>query len=230
MFCMTLRLFFHLVDVLKRHGYLLEGRGRVNVQEPMAMFLYIVRHNTHMQFVAKKFQHSTEMVSHKFQRVLQAVHTYGKHLIRPNSNVVGFLKHLQVNKYYPWFKKCIGTIDGTHISARPPTDRSQPYRSRKNIVTTNVMCVCDYDKRFMYVHSGSYYLVDLGYPIGASFLPPHKSTRYHAQEFRMSNRQPKTGKELYNYWHSSLHKVANVVDEILFTQVVLLWFFLCFFD
>lgn len=45
---MKLQLFYHLVDVLKRHGYLLERRGCVNMQEPMAMFLYIVEHNTHM--------------------------------------------------------------------------------------------------------------------------------------------------------------------------------------
>ena len=32
-----------------------------------------------------------------------------------------------------------------------------------------VVCVC----------VGSYYLVDSGLPIGTSFLPPHKSTKYH---------------------------------------------------
>ena len=34
----------------------------------------------------------------------------------------------------------------------------------------------------------SYYLVDSGYPIGASFLPSHKATRYHAQKFWRSSR------------------------------------------
>ena len=52
-------------------------------------------------------------------------------------------------------------------------------------------------------------MVDLGYPIGASFLPPHKATRYHAQEFRRSTRQPKLGKELFNYRHSSLRMVIE---------------------
>ena len=48
---------------------------------------------------------------------------------------------------------------------------------------------------------GSYYLVDSRLPISISFLPPHKSTRYHAQEFCSSNRQPTSKKELYNYRH-----------------------------
>ena len=63
-------------------------------------------------------------------------------------------------------------------------------------------------KYFVY-DAGSYYLVDSGYPIGTSFLPPHKSTRYHTQEFRSSNRQPTTKKELYNYRHSSLRMVIE---------------------
>ena len=53
-------------------------------------------------------------------------------------------------------------------------------------------------------------MVDSGYPIGALFLPPHKATRYHAQEFRRrSTRQPKSGKELFNYRHSSLRMVIE---------------------
>ena len=52
-------------------------------------------------------------------------------------------------------------------------------------------------------------MVDLGYSIGASFLPPHKATRYHAQEFKRSTRQPKSGKELFNYGHSSLRMVIE---------------------
>ena len=56
---------------------------------------------------------------------------------------------------------------------------------------------------------GSYYLVDSSLPIGTSFLPPHKSTRYHAQEFHSSGRQITSKKELYNYRHSSLQMVIE---------------------
>ena len=52
-------------------------------------------------------------------------------------------------------------------------------------------------------------MVDLGYRIGASFLPPHKATRYHAQEFRRSTRQPRSGTELFNYRHSSFGMVIE---------------------
>ena len=45
MFRMTLDLFYHLVDELKHYGYLKEGKGRVDVQESVTIFLYIVDHN-----------------------------------------------------------------------------------------------------------------------------------------------------------------------------------------
>lgn len=46
---------------------------------------------------------------------------------------------------------------------------------------------------FVY-HAASYYLVNLRYPISMSFLPSHKSTHYHTQEFRsrIGNRQTRS--------------------------------------
>ena len=105
MFRMTLDLFYHLVDELKHYGYLKEGKGRVDVQEAVAIFLYTVGHNTRMRPVADRFQHSTETVDRKFRRVLRAVHTWGQHLIKPDPNVVGLPEHLRGNnKYDPWFE------------------------------------------------------------------------------------------------------------------------------
>ncbi|XP_023888121.1 uncharacterized protein LOC112000257 [Quercus suber] len=200
MFRMTLDLFYHLVDELKHYEYLKEGKGCVDVQETVAIFLYIVGHNTRMRPMADRFQHSTETVDRKFRRVLQAVHTYGQHLIKPDPNVVGLPENLRGNnKYDPWFERSIGAIDGTHISAQPSA-----------IAFTDILYAIVYLCDGCAILVGFYYLVDSGYPIGASFLPPHKATRYHAQEFRRrSTRQPKLGKELFNYRHSSLRMVIE---------------------
>ncbi|KAK9994196.1 hypothetical protein SO802_023899 [Lithocarpus litseifolius] len=62
---------------------------------------------------------------------------------------------------------------------------------------------------FLWPPTGSYYLVDSSFPIGTSFLPLHKSTRYYAQEFHSSNSQLSTKKELYNYRHSLLRMVIE---------------------
>ena len=57
--------------------------------------------------------------------------------------------------------------------------------------------------------AGSYYLVDSGYAIGSAFLSLDKSSRYHDQEFRGTNRQRTTPQELFNYRHSSLWMVIE---------------------
>ncbi|KAF3967474.1 hypothetical protein CMV_008528 [Castanea mollissima] len=133
----------------------------------------------------------------------------------------------------PWFKRRVGAIDGTHVIARPPANAAQAHRSYKSTITTNVLkhtghvahiCPCwvegsandsrvlkeaigDRKHGFPWPPTGSYYLVDSGLPIGTRFLPPHKLTRYHAQEFHSSSRQPTSKKELYNYRHPSLQMV-----------------------
>jgi hypothetical protein len=61
----------------------------------------------------------------------------------------------------------------------------------------------------IYLHVGSYYLVDNGYPMGGTFLPPHKSVKYHAQENRGRARRPKNKLELFNYRQLSLRMVIE---------------------
>ena len=70
--------------------------------------------------------------------------------------------------------------------------------------------------------AGSYYLVDLGYAIGSAFLPPYKSTRYHAQGFQGANRQPTTPQELFNYRHSSLRMVIERYFDVLKARFLIL--------
>nr|XP_023878540.1 protein ALP1-like [Quercus suber] len=229
MFRMTPELLLHLVDKLAEHGYLRDGHGDVNVTQAVAMLLYILGHNTCFRCVADRFQHSTETVCWHFRKALRAVHHYTKHLIKPDQNVTGLPEHLQVNKYWSWFERCIGAIDGMHVSAQPPANVTQVHRDRKSLITTNVLCVCDMDMQFTFVHGGwegsandsrvfkeaisdrkhGFSWPPTGLPIGTSFLPPHKSTRYHAQEFKSSGRRITSKKELYNYRHSSLRMVIE---------------------
>ncbi|KMS96118.1 hypothetical protein BVRB_001900 isoform A [Beta vulgaris subsp. vulgaris] len=54
----------------------------------------------------------------------------------------------------PFFKDCIGAIDGTHITVIVPKEDQMRYRGRKGIPTTNVLAVCDFDLLFTYVLTG----------------------------------------------------------------------------
>ena len=48
----------------------------------------------------------------------------------------------------------MGAIDGTHISASAPSGRNTAFRDRWSDITQNVMCACNFDMQFTYVHSG----------------------------------------------------------------------------
>lgn len=55
-------------------------------------------------------------------------------------------------KYYLWFKDCVVTIDKTHIPIVVPTDKAVSYKfGRKNKCIQNVMIVCSFKMRFMWI-------------------------------------------------------------------------------
>ncbi|KAF3973035.1 hypothetical protein CMV_003516 [Castanea mollissima] len=115
------------------------------------MFAYMQRHydkqlmrtsvlmgNGYMEELEEdRFQHSTETISRHFRRIATP-------------------EHLQVNKYWPRFEKCVGAIDGTHVLDE---------------------AISDPKHGFPWPPTGSYYLVDSGFLIGTSFLPLHQLTR-----------------------------------------------------
>jgi hypothetical protein len=108
---------------------------------------------------------------------------------------------------YPYFKDCIGAIDGTHIPAYVPEAIRAPYRNRKGFISQNVLAACSLDFKFVYVlsgwegsasdsvvyqsarekdfkiPSGKYYLADAGYPNTDALLSPYRGVRYHLKEW-----------------------------------------------
>ena len=51
-------------------------------------------------------------------------------------------------------QKCVGAIDGTHISAHALACKSTTYQDRSSDISQIVMCACNFDMRFTYVHAG----------------------------------------------------------------------------
>ncbi|XP_062100418.1 uncharacterized protein LOC133806314 [Humulus lupulus] len=168
--------------------------------------------------------------------VLDALCYLGNEVIRPLhfNNVQA---EIQNNlKYFPWFKDCVGAIDGTHVSAVAPALKQLAYRGRKVDVTQNVMAACTFNMMFIYVYAGwegttndsrvlldvirkdnnfpmpppgKYYVVDSDYPNMSGFLAPYRGERYHLCHFRGRGNHPRGAMELFNYRHSSLHNVIE---------------------
>ena len=136
----------------------------------------------------------------------------------------------------PYFKDCLGALDGTHIAAHVPATECIPFRNRKGFLSQNVLAVCTFLMLFSYVlpgwegsahdsrvlsdaihhkgfnpPQGKYYLADAGYSNTDYLLTPYRSTRYHLKEQRQANQKPQNARELFNLRHSSLR---NVIERI----------------
>ncbi|WKA10933.1 hypothetical protein VitviT2T_028476 [Vitis vinifera] len=183
--------------------------------------------------IQERFQHSGESVSRWFEIVLDVVCLMAVDIIKPSDPQFKEVpdKIRNDDRYWPYFKNCIGVIDGTHIPVVVPRDRKIRYIGRKGVTTQNVMAVCDFNMCFTFAWAGwegaahdarvflealrrpelgfphpprgKYYLVDASYPQMSGYLGPYKGKRYHLPDFRRGS-SPKGKKEIFNHRHSSL--------------------------
>jgi DDE superfamily endonuclease len=108
-------------------------------------------------------------------------------------------------KFWPFFKNCLGALDGTHIRCSPPAHERSTYRNRKGFVSQNCLIACSFDLTFIYsltgwegsatdarvygaaqdlhIPEGKYYLADAGYPLSTKLLVPYRGIRYHLAEW-----------------------------------------------
>ena len=76
-------------------------------------------------------------------------------IIKPHQNFNCIPQEIRLNpKYYPYFKDCIGAIDGTHVSAHVPTSKQIPFRGRKIVCTQTVLAACSFNMVFTFVNAG----------------------------------------------------------------------------
>jgi DDE superfamily endonuclease len=146
-------------------------------------------------------------------------------------------EYIELNRsFFPYFKDCVGAIDGTHIPISPPENIKSNYRNRKGELSQNVLAVCNFDMRFtdilcgwegsvsdstlwvegircgaIHVPDGKYLLGDAGFTNCDKCLTPYRATRYHLQEWKRDGRRPQNAKELFNLRHS---KLRNVIERI----------------
>jgi hypothetical protein len=139
-------------------------------------------------------------------------------------------------RFYPWFKDCIGALDGTHVPVFIRTLSQPAYTNRKGGFSQNVMGVCTFDLQFSYVYAGwegsandqhvlndaigkghfqvpagKYYLGDAGYVCSDFILSPYRGYRYHLKESLTAKAKPACKEELFNLRHAQLR---NEVERI----------------
>lgn len=138
------------------NNYGLTPTKNIGVEESVALFLYMIGHGATYRNVQGRFQHSGQTIHNHFHRVLTAVYKLGNHIIRPSDQMHSVASDYikDDDRYWPYFKDCIGAIDGTHIAIHVPADKQIPYFNRKGYTSTNVMAVCDFNMCFTFALCG----------------------------------------------------------------------------
>ncbi|XP_071713706.1 uncharacterized protein [Rutidosis leptorrhynchoides] len=206
---MDVRAFGKLCKILELEGGL-RPTQRMSVEEHVARFLHIVGNDLSNCFTSWIYRRSGSTVSRCFHRVLKAMLSLeGRYIKQPTGDVVP--NEIQgKRRFYPFFKNCVGTIDGTHVRVKVNNKAAPRYRGRKGYPTINVLAACTFDLKFTYVLSGwegRYCLVDAGLPHTSKLMAPYRGVRYHLKEY--SSRSPENAKELFNLRHASLRNAIE---------------------
>ncbi|RVW36534.1 putative nuclease HARBI1 [Vitis vinifera] len=225
--------FARLVTILRGTGRL-RNNAHSNVEEQVAKFLHIVGHNLRNRTMKFYFKRSSETISCHFHQVLRAIISLDDVFLKQPDGLKCPQEIKDNTKFWPYFKDCIGAIDGSHFRVKVSNDVVQRYRGRKYYPTQNVLAACSFDLKFTYVlpgwegsasdsrildnalvrdfdklivPQGKYYLADAGFQLKTGFLTPYRSTRYHLKEY--SVHQPENAREVFNLRHSSLRNAIE---------------------
>lgn len=114
-------------------------------------------------------------------------------------------------KFMPFFKDCVGAIDGTHVPALVPAEDHGRYRNRKGFISQNILAACTMDLKIIYCMSGwegsaadsrlwndavehdlvlpegKYFVADAGFANCDALLTPYRGTRYHLREWQAAS-------------------------------------------
>ncbi|KAG5223875.1 protein ALP [Salix suchowensis] len=210
-------------DLETRYG--LKPSRRMCVIEKVGMFLFTLAVGASNRHVQERFQHSGETVSRCMKEVLRALCLFAIDIIKPTDPdftntpieiamdprfmphfkvifdvyikysltvLVQLMGHMFVPRFHPKIKflLLVGKVSQHKTSWRP------------------VVLTCNSHFCILFVFSGKYYLVDVGYPNEYGYLGPYRGERYHLQDFR--RRGELSGRhEVFNCAHSSLRNVIE---------------------
>ncbi|CAI0390571.1 unnamed protein product [Linum tenue] len=143
-----------LVHILRERNLLNDNKNS-SVEEQVALFLYKLAHNVRNRVVNFFFRWSGETISRHFHGVLKAILSLeAAFLVQPNGSIVPPEISDSEGRFYPYFKDCVGAIDGTHVRAKVSQEKAPKYRGRKGIPTMNILAACTFDLKFTYVLAG----------------------------------------------------------------------------
>jgi DDE superfamily endonuclease len=150
-------------------------------------------------------------------------------IILPQANEILLQIHSNP-KFFPYFKDCVGALDGSHMPAFIPAHEQAAWRHRKGFLSQNVLGACNFDLEFVYVLArwegsqhdgrvledsldkgfqvpeGKCYLGDAGYSNTKRTLVPDRGVRHHhhLKEQARCGFRPANKQKLFSLRHATL--------------------------
>ncbi|CAL9019176.1 unnamed protein product [Prunus brigantina] len=144
--------FLKLCGIIREKTHLHDTRF-ICIEEMLATFLLTVGQNSRYCQTRDTFERSHFTTSKNFNKVLKALNTIAPEMmVKPGSTVPAKIR--ESTRFYPYFKGCIGAIDGTHIPAMVTGREVSSYHDHHGKISQKVLVVCNFDLEFIYVLSG----------------------------------------------------------------------------
>ena len=170
-----------------------------------------------------KFTNDCSRCIHQILDVLTLEMVYGTYVKLPMHSppIPDEIRHSL--DFWPYFRDCIGAIDGSHVPAFVPELMCSRFWDRKGQVSQNILVACSMNMEFLYVlpgwegsaadgrvfdnaqnedfriPNGHYYLADAGYTNSDALMVPYCGVRYHLKELGSISNRPQNHQELFNY-------------------------------
>ncbi|RDX78121.1 hypothetical protein CR513_41651, partial [Mucuna pruriens] len=151
-FRMDKHVFYKLCDILQAKG-LLRHTNRIKIEEQLAIFMFIIGHNLRTRAVQELFRYSGETISRHFNNVLNAIMSISLDFFQPPGSGVPS-EIFGDPRFYPFFKDCVGAIDGIHVPVTVGVDEQGPFRNKNGLLSQNILAACSFDLKFQYVLAG----------------------------------------------------------------------------
>ena len=109
-------------------SYGLKSTCKMTSIEALGMFLWMCALQQSVRQDDNRFTCSLCTVSRKFDKVLACLCKLAADIIRPKDLEFRYVhKRLQSPRFSPFFDKCIGALDGTHVKVVVPTNQVVPH-------------------------------------------------------------------------------------------------------
>lgn len=228
---MSTEMILELSEIMRSRGFMRPSQY-ISVLEQLMILIFVAAQGVTYSTVCDRLERSLETVHRYVKSCAKSFCTAYDCFVKLPQNGRVHSKIRNDTRFWPYFRHCIGAIDGSHVPVRVREDLTA-YRNRKKQLSMNIFLACDFDMMFVFclsgwegsahdarvyedvqhkgfvVPAGKYYLGDAGYPLSATCLVPYRGVRYHLREYSGTGNEPRNAQELFNLRHSQLRNVIE---------------------